>query len=262
MRIYDGGVLLIQNGGLDVTGTASISGSLSISGTLTQTGTSTFTGTTRLSGPTDIWGPLTVTGDTDLDGPTSITGLLTVTGDTALDGKLDIGGATTVTGDFTVTGPTKLDGTTDVSGDFTITGDTKLDGPVEVTGTLDIKGISTLRNDLDVVSGGRIKVGVMTLDPVAGGGRMEFDNGSVIAGSAVGLTLADGNATASLSLSMIAVLRGQGAAISIVPNQIQLNAPNTLIFGQIQAPNMDPVPGGQQPNVYYSPTSGLLYYVP
>jgi hypothetical protein len=148
IRVHGGGGITIENGGLNVTGTATISGVLEATGSINMSGTFTATGTTRLSGQTDIWGPLTVTGDTDLDG------LTTINGDT------------TVTGDFTVNGPMKTTGN------------------LEVSGTMDIKGAATLNNDLTVSAGKQIKLGGLTLENTGtGGGTLNFPNGSVSSGS-------------------------------------------------------------------------------
>lgn len=110
LRFYDGSVLLIENGALNVTGTATIAGTLEV------------TGTTNLVGTTNISGPLNVTGTT------SISGQLDVTGPTNLDGVTTINGDTTITGQLDVTGPTNLDGL------LTITGDTTVDGNFEILG--------------------------------------------------------------------------------------------------------------------------------
>jgi len=103
LRVYDGGVITIQNGGLSVTGTASITGTLQADGTVA------FTGTFTQSGPT------TFTGDTKLNGPTHING------------------NTDVTGDFKVTGPTHLQGATDVKGTLSVEGVSTLKGDLNVT---------------------------------------------------------------------------------------------------------------------------------
>lgn len=148
LTVYGGGGITIENGGLNVTGSATISGVLEAAGAINMSGTFTATGTVRLSGQTDVWGPLTVTGDTDLDGITTITG------------------DTTVTGDFNVNGPMKTTGN------------------LEVSGTLDIKGAATLNNDLTVSAGKQIKLGGLTLENTGtGGGTVNFPNGSVSSGS-------------------------------------------------------------------------------
>jgi len=102
LRVYDGGVITIQNGGLSVTGTATITGTLQADGTIT------FTGTFNQSGPT------TFTGDTKLNGPTHI------------NGTTDIAGNVTTTGTFTQNGTTNLNGTTSVKGDMNVTGGGKI----------------------------------------------------------------------------------------------------------------------------------------
>ena len=221
LRIYDGGILLIENGGLDVTGTASISGSLSISGILTQTGTSTFTGDTRFTGQTDIWGPLTVTGPTKLNGVT------------------DIGGNTTVTGTLDVTGVTTLDGDTTVNGLFKVTGDSTISGKLDVTGnmaskgTLSIDGVTTLKKDMNVVTGGKINVGQLQIEP-AGGGQINFTGGSISRSSSFGM------------------LANDAIAVELAAPVVKLSGAN------VQLPNLPSTTSAA--NVYFDPASKRLYY--
>ena len=147
LRVYGGGGINIENGGLVVNGSAQIVGTLNADGTI------------------NMRGVFIATGDVKLNGPTDVTGNFTVTGPTKLDGKTD------VAGDFTVTGPTKLNGKTDIGGN------------TAVDGTLDIKGKSTLQNDLTVQGGGKVKVGGMTLDPAASGGSVVFSGGGGVQGT-------------------------------------------------------------------------------
>ena len=98
LRVYNGGVITIENGGLNVTGTATITGTLQADGTIALTGTLTQSGPSTFTGATGITGPLTVTGATHLNGTT------------------DVAGNTTVTGDFTTVGPMKTTGTLSVEG--------------------------------------------------------------------------------------------------------------------------------------------------
>ena len=147
IRVHGGGGITIENGGLNVSGTATISGVLEASGTINMTGTFTATGDVNLNGPVDIAGDVTSTGH------------------------------------FTQTGPTDLNGTTTVAGDTTVTGDFTVNGPMKTTGTLDVEGVTTLKNDLNVSSGGKIKAGVTEIHPA---GNISFgpslqitpDNGS------------------------------------------------------------------------------------
>lgn len=157
MRFYDGSVLLIQNGALNVTGTATISGVLTVSGQ------------TNLSGQVSVTGPMTITGTTVIGGNTSITGELVVTGPTTLDGITDIGGDTTITGLLDVQGNTTISGTLDVT------------GPMSTKGTLSVEGVTTLKNDLNVMSGGKIKAGNLEIEP-ANGGQINFTGGSIAVG--------------------------------------------------------------------------------
>lgn len=153
IRVHSGGKIKIENGGLEVTGSATISGTLVASGDI------------------DMSGSFTATGDVNLNGPTEITGVTTVAGDT------------TVTGDFTVSGPTHLNGTTDVAGDTTVTGTFDVNGPMKTTGTLSVEGVTTLKNDLNVTTG-KIIAGGMTVDPDVSGGALKFAGGSIVAESA------------------------------------------------------------------------------
>ena len=102
LRVYVGGVITIQNGGLNVTGTATITGTLQADGTIALTGTLTQSG------------PSTFTGDTKLNGPTHI------------NGTTDIAGDVTTTGTFTQNGTTNLNGTTSVKGNMSVTGGGKI----------------------------------------------------------------------------------------------------------------------------------------
>ena len=64
LRFYDGSVLLIENGALNVTGTATISGVLDVSGI------------TNLKGQVSVTGPMEISGTTNITGNTNIMGEL------------------------------------------------------------------------------------------------------------------------------------------------------------------------------------------
>ncbi|MGH3651548.1 hypothetical protein [Glutamicibacter sp.] len=104
LRFYDGSVLLIENGALNVTGTATISGVLDVSGI------------TNLKGQVSVTGPMEISGTTNITGNTNIMGELNVTGPTTLDGITDIGGDTTITGLLDITGDTTVDGNFEILG--------------------------------------------------------------------------------------------------------------------------------------------------
>lgn len=145
LRFYDGSVLLIENGALNVTGTATIAGTLDV------------TGTTNLKGQTSVTGPMEISGTTTITGSTNIMGELNVTGPTTLDGQTEIGGDTTITGLLDVT------------------------GPMSTKDTLSVEGVTTLKNDLNVTEGGKIKAGNLEIEPAAGG-QINFTGGSLSSG--------------------------------------------------------------------------------
>lgn len=115
MLVYDGGVIEIENGGLDVTGTATISGTLTGSGNIGWSGPVAFTGNVNLNGPTDINGALTV------DGNTTVSGTFNVNGPMKTTGTLSVEGVTTLKNDLNVTTGGKIKaGVTQINPDGTI----------------------------------------------------------------------------------------------------------------------------------------------
>lgn len=210
MRFYDGSELLIQNGALNVTGSATISGVLNVSGQ------------TNLSGQVSVTGPMNITGTTTIGGNTSITGELVVTGPTTLDGITDIGGDTTITGQLSVTGPTNLDGLLTINGDTTVTGLLSINGDTTVSGTLGIEGITTLSSDLNVVTGGKITAGSVVVDPT-GGGRVYFADGEIRDDGALGMFI---NNPSAVRIST-------GLAV-VNATSLTVNATKTLINGELE----------------------------
>jgi len=166
-EVYDGGVITISNGGLNITGTATISGTLQADGTIA------FTGTLTQSGPS------TFTGDTKFNGPTHI------------NGATDITGTTTVTGNMTSTGT------------FTNNGPTNLNGATKTTGTLSVEGATTLKGNMDVTGGGKIEAGNVRITPNATNGGVEFISGGGVGGNG-GTVVVKGTGNAGL-LSSAAV---------------------------------------------------------
>lgn len=164
MRFYGTGKLLVENEGLEVTGTATITGILNADGTV------------NLTGIIGISGPLTVTGTTALNGQTTIAGDTTVNGDLTTNGPLDVNGTTTLDGDTTVTGPFHVNGATDINGNL------------DVDGTLDINGAATLNNDLTVAAGRRIMLGGLILEnQSADSGQVQFPGGGISTSTALGM---------------------------------------------------------------------------
>jgi hypothetical protein len=210
LTVYGGGGITIENGGLNVTGSATISGILEAAGQINMTGTFTATGTTRLSGQTDIWGPLTVTGDTDLDG------LTTISGDTTLTGQFTVSGDTAVTGDFNV------------------------NGPMKTTGTLSVEGVTTLKNDLNVTTG-KVVAGGVTVDPGFLSGSVRFANGTYLAATPNGAQLTSAFGGAVTIGTNQADITGGGRSIIVngVGFYLSGSLPTTT-----NAPNLWVSPGG------------------
>lgn len=184
MRFYNGSVLLIENGALRVTGSATISGLLDVSGRAEVSGLLDVTGTANISGILNVSGQTTLSGTTTIAGPTGITGALTVQG------------LTDVTGELNVTGPTTLDGETTISGNTTVTGDLAVDGPLDVTGdttlggTTEITGITTLRSELIVETGKKITLGGLVLENQGtGSAQVQMPGGGVSASTALGMSI-------------------------------------------------------------------------
>lgn len=96
IRVYDGGWIRIEDGGLQVTGTAVVSGDLNVTGTETVAGTLTITGT--LTGSGDIaW-----TGHTSLQGPVDVIGNMATWGTLLVLGATTLNGSVTLNNDLTV----------------------------------------------------------------------------------------------------------------------------------------------------------------
>lgn len=225
MRFYDGSELLIQNGALNVTGSATISGVLNVSGQ------------TNLSGQVSVTGPMNITGTTTIGGNTSITGELVVTGPTTLDGITDIGGDTTITGQLSVTGPTDLDGLLTINGDTTI------------TGLLDITGDTTVDGNFEITEGGLFKSGETTIEPTGKATFGDFiidPNSNKLIDSPGGWLFSNGpdnlglasSLTSSLNLDgSKAELNFGGSSISKITasnGRIDLNATKIWVNGELE----------------------------
>lgn len=88
LRVYGGGVITIENGGLSVTGFATISGELNGDGTINWTGPVNF------SGPVTITGTLDVSAATRLRGETTIEGIAKLLSELQVEGKITAGNVT------------------------------------------------------------------------------------------------------------------------------------------------------------------------
>lgn len=85
LRIYNGGWLRIENGGLSVTGSAVVSGTATINGLLTGSGNIDW------YGPSIFRGTVNVTGNMATSGTLAVLGATTLTGDVTLQNDLTLG---------------------------------------------------------------------------------------------------------------------------------------------------------------------------
>ncbi|GAA1768408.1 hypothetical protein [Agromyces humatus] len=100
IRIYDGGIITVENGGISVIGWIDVSGEIRIAGTLRGTGDIVWTGDASFSGDTTIGGNLDVTGATAISGTLDVTGATTLQALVTLlnDLRVQGGGKITITG--------------------------------------------------------------------------------------------------------------------------------------------------------------------
>ncbi len=94
IRVYDGGWIRIEDGGLSVTGTQTVTGRLEGDGDFDWSGEMNITGMQSVSGPSTFTGKVTVNGPWDLNGNGDIAGAVNLTGSMAVKS----GGAITVQG--------------------------------------------------------------------------------------------------------------------------------------------------------------------
>ncbi|PRB78236.1 hypothetical protein CQ012_02275 [Arthrobacter sp. MYb214] len=248
LRVYDGGWIRIENGGLEVTGTAFITGRL------ISNGENIFNGTTEMNGPT------TVAGDFEI-----VAGGQFKAGDSIInpDGSAQFGGL-------------------DISPDGTLeAGQFKLnpDGSADF-GTLgiDADGVLTVRNDVNVEEGGEINVGTnMTLTPSADGGSISFQDGSrvtSVAGtvqvksSASGIGFTAGLNTASIGAGPTGAIMAvddagdwvmQGSKVSVQSSGDTIAAIGNLdISKELSVGEMASAPSGAVANVYWNSTTKQL----
>lgn len=90
IRVYGGGWVRIEDGGLSVTGIQTVSGRLEGSGTFD------WTGPMNLKGAQSITGPTTFTGQMTVNGPWTFAGNGQITGNVGLTGDLTVSGGGTI----------------------------------------------------------------------------------------------------------------------------------------------------------------------
>jgi hypothetical protein len=102
IRVYDGGWIRIEDGGLSITGTGVVSGTFDVSGTLKGSGTFDWTGPMNLKGAQNVTGPTTFVGKVDITGPLNVLGTWKLTGNGEIIGDVDLKGILRLLSDLLV----------------------------------------------------------------------------------------------------------------------------------------------------------------
>lgn len=190
LRVYGGGWIRIENGGLFVDGEAIVSGLLEITGKLIGSGTLDWTG------PWFLKGKGTISGDTD------ITGNLNVKGPAKIEGPLEVTGKTQIKDDLDITGKTRLRGKTTLENDLEVVSGGKIKvgsgmtlTPDSAGGSIDFSNGATIRvedGDVGIRSGtGQVLARSGYSSIRAGGHYVTATSGGVSIGGLDTITLVD-----------------------------------------------------------------------
>lgn len=168
----------------------------------------------------------------DIEGVLNLIGKMIASGVVDVTGTLNGSGTNNFDGTNNLSGENHLTGPTDITGDTTVSGKLDVTGPMATKGTLSVEGITTLKSDLNVTAGGKIKAGTVTLDP-ASGGKVGFANGSIADSDGLGLGIS------------------HNAAVRINADQIKLNAPTIgMTLASKPAAQLTPIGIDAAGNIY------------
>jgi hypothetical protein len=185
-------------------------------------------------------------------------GNLIVNGTATISGVLNADGTVTLSGTVAISGPLTISGNTDITGDvtstgtFTNNGPTNLNGATKTTGTLSVEGVTTLKNDLNVTTGGKITAGNTRISPSASNGGVEFISGGGVGGSG-GVVAVRGSGNAGL-------ITNTTASVFAGSNSVDVSGSDVTINGPLKTPGLTSTANAA--NVYFDPTSKQLYYKP
>ena len=226
LRVYDGGVITIENGGLRVTGTAEIIGNLIASGVID------FTGDVTISGPMDVTGLMTLAGD-----------LVVASGGKITAGTIELNpDGSAKFGSMTISPAGKI-----TSGSAEI----NPDGSVKFgTFLIDTAGKVTVANDMTVTGSGKIKVGSsMTLDPSVSSGALVFSNGAQVFTDATTVQMFKGGSVVQIDSSS-AKLQATGGLVNVDGAGVRLDGPLRNTSGSTIS--------GVTANLYMDPATGAI----
>lgn len=156
LRIYDGGILTIENGGLSVTGTASVAGTLTGSGTFDWTGPILLKGAVNVTGNSVFTGTVNVTGNSAFGGTLAILGATTIGGLVTLNNDLSLGTGRIIAGPVIIDRLGPAGGRIRSTGQLILgdgSGSVYIDGSTTIEGPLGVSGMTNLTGGLDVSGG-------------------------------------------------------------------------------------------------------------
>jgi len=191
LRVYDGGVITIENGGLRVTGTAEIIGNLIASGVID------FTGDVTISGPLDVTGLMTLAGD-----------LVVASGGQITAGTIEL----------------NPDGSAKF-GSMTISPAGKI-----TSGAAEINPDGSVKfGQLTIDAAGKVAAGGVSLDPSYLSGSLRFTNGTYLAATPNGAQLVKtgGGGAVTVSSSQADMSAGTGGVIASNSGVALLGLPQT-----------------------------------
>lgn len=180
-----------------------------------------------------------VQGSGKVEGWWIVTGTQRVTGLLEGSGTLDWTGPCNLKGKVSVTGDTDFIGRLKTTGDVELGGDTVIKKNLDVQAKTRLRGETTLEADLKVLSGGKIQVGDMIIDP-AGAGKITFANGTEVRAGEGGVTIANGvsNVTVAPGFTRIGVggsavyVDGTGIFLNTVPQVFHPDLPKGTLMRQ------------------------------
>jgi hypothetical protein len=231
IRVHNGGVITIENGGLVVTGTAEIIGSLIASGTID------FTGDVNISGPLDVSGLVTLMSD-----------LVVASGGKITAGSIELNpDGSAKFGTMTISPAGKI---TSGSAEINPDGSAKF-GTLQISSTGKITSGTTEINpdgsakfgDTTISFAGVIESGNTLIDPDDAMGGFTFNSGGGVGGNG-GVVAVRGSGNAGL-------LTGTTAALFAGSTQV------TVANGSVRFDGL-PTVTGVEPNVYLDPSTGSL----
>lgn len=177
-----------------------------------------------------------VQGSGKVEGWWIVTGTQRVTGLLEGSGTLDWTGPCNLKGKVTVTGNTDFIGRLTTTGDVELGGNTVIKKDLDVQAKTRLRGKTTVEDDLEVLPGGKIKIGDMTIDPSGGSGRVRFANGGQVWAESNAIKMMIGTHAVSVSNGSV-LIASSGFAVEV-------GSAGVKIVGTLPQTNAAGVPKG------------------